>query len=291
MVERSGNQSSFLRNMENHTGAAPAQTRGNWECGRAMWVVMTTIGLVMLIACMNVVNLLMVRAEARQQELSIRVALGAGRGQIARVLLLESAVLGRLGGVVGVGIAYAALRLLLAIGPPNLPGLNEIALDARSLGFALILSMLSGLVLGLIPAFKYTGLRARSALAGASRTVSASRERQRSRNVRVVGQVAMALVLLVSAMLMIRTFESLRHIDPGFTDAEHLQTIRISIPPSLISDPQMILRIQSDILDKLQSVSLVTSVGFASARPWKESTPIGTKSGSRGRTTRTSPRL
>jgi predicted permease len=232
-----------------------------------LWVVMATIGLVMLIAGMNVVSLLLVRAEARQQELSIRSALGAGRGQIARGLLLESAVLGLLGGVAGIGFAYAGLRLLLAIGPANLPRLNEIALDARSLAFALTLSVLSGLVFGLIPALKYTGARTRSALAGAGRTMSVSRERQNSRNLLVVGQVAMALVLLVSAMLMIRTFESLRHVDPGFTHAEHLQTIRISIPTSLISDPQMVMRTQNDIADKLQAISGVTSVGFASAMP------------------------
>ena len=153
----------------------------------ALWVVMATIGLVMLIAGMNVVNLLMVRAEARQRELSIRSALGAGRGQIARVLLLESAALGLLGGVVGIGFAYAGLRLLLAIGPANLPRLNEIVLDARSLAFALLLSLLSGLVFGLIPALKYTGVRTRSTLAGAGRTMSVSRERQHSRNVLVVG--------------------------------------------------------------------------------------------------------
>ena len=233
----------------------------------ALWVVMATIGLVMLIAGMNVVNLLLVRAEARQQELSIRSALGAGRRQIAWALLLESTVLGLLGGLAGIGFASAGLRLLLAIGPANLPRLSEVSLDARSLAFAMSLSVLSGIVLGLLPALKYTGVRVRLMLVGGSRTASASRDRQRSRNALVVGQVAMALVLLVSAMLMIRTFESLRHVDPGFTDAEHLQTIRISIPPSLIQDPQMVMHIQNDIIDKLQSISGVASVGFAAAMP------------------------
>jgi predicted permease len=248
-----------------------------------LWVVMGTIGLVMLIAGMNVVNLLMVRAEARQQELSIRSALGAGRGQIARVLLLESVSLGLMGGVAGITIAYAGLRLLLSTGPANLPRLNEISLGARSLGFAFVLSVVSGFVFGLIPALKYTGGRVRSTLAGAGRAVSASRERQRSRNVLVVGQVAMALVLLVSAMLMIRTFESLRHVDPGFTDAGHLQTIRISIPPTLIQDPQMVTRVQNDIADKLQSISGVTSVGFASAVPMEGIEPMWDQMGIEGK--------
>jgi predicted permease len=262
-----GSNSHFYETWRISPALRPLKQEVIGNVAGALWVVMATIGLVMLIAGMNVVNLLMVRAEARQQELSIRSALGAGRGQIARVLLLESGALGLLGGVAGIGLAYAGLRLLLAIGPANLPRLNEVALDARSLVFALFLSVLSGLVFGVIPALKYTGKRARSTLLGASRTVSSSRDRQRSRNLLVVGQVAMALVLLVSAMLMIRTFESLRHVDPGFTDAAHLQTIRISIPPSLIQDPQMVTRTQNDILDKLQSIAGVTSVGFASAMP------------------------
>lgn len=232
-----------------------------------LWVVMATIGLVMLIACTNVANLLLVRADARQQELAIRAALGAGRSRIARELLLESVLLGLLGGVVGVGVAYAGLQLLAAIGPANLPRLNEIALDARSLGFTLLLSLLSGLLFGAIPALKYSGVRAGAALSGASRTASTGRERQHSRNLMVVAQVAMALVLLVSALLMIRTFQALRNVEPGFTDARHLQTVRISIPESLVPDPQMVTHIENNIADKLSAIAGVTSVGFAAAMP------------------------
>jgi predicted permease len=278
-----GSNSHWYENWRIAPALRPLKQEVIGNVAGVLWVVMGTIGLVMLIAGMNVVNLLLVRAEARQQELSIRSVLGAGRGQIARALLLESVSLGLMGGVAGIAIAYAGLRLLLSIGPANLPRLNEISLGARSLGFALVLSILSGFVFGLIPALKYTGARVRSTHAGAGRTVSASRERQRSRNVLVVGQVAMALVLLVSAMLMIRTFESLRHVDPGFTDAERLQTIRISIPPSLIQDPQMVTRIQNDIADKLQSISGVTSVGFASAVPMEGIEPMWDQMGVEGK--------
>ena len=194
------------------------------------WVVMATVGLVMLIACTNVANLLLVRAEARQQELSIRAALGAGRARIARELLVESTALGLMGGVLAVGVAYAGLRLLVATGPADLPRLSEISLDASSLAFTLALSVLSGLLFGSIPALKYVRMRAAALIPGAARTASAGRDRQRSRNVLVIAQVAMALVLLVSAVLMIRTFAALRNVEPGFTDAEHLQTMRISIP-------------------------------------------------------------
>jgi predicted permease len=235
--------------------------------GNVLWLVMGTIGVVMLIACTNVANLLLVRADARQQELAVRAALGAGRGRIAWELLLESLCLGLLGGVLGVGIAYEGLRILAAIGPANLPRLGEICMDVRSLGFTLGLSVLSGLLFGSIPALRYARARTSAALRGASRTASLSRERKHSRDLLVVAQVAMALVLLVSAMLMIRTFEALRHIEPGFSQPEHLQTMRTSIPASLVADPQQVVRIQNGIADKLAAIPGVRSVGFASAAP------------------------
>ena len=235
--------------------------------GNVLWLVMGTIGVVMLIACTNVANLLLVRADARQQELAVRAALGAGRGRIAWELLLESLCLGLLGGVLGVGIAYEGLRLLAAIGPANLPRLGEISLDVRSLGFTLGLSVLSGLLFGSIPALRHARARTSAALRGGGRTGSLSRERQHSRDLLVVAQVAMALILLVSALLMIRTFEALRHVEPGFTHPEHLQTMRISIPASVIAEPQQVIRIQNSVADKLAAIPGVTSVGFASAAP------------------------
>ena len=205
------------------------------KVGSVLWVVMGTIGLVLLIACVNVANLLLVRAEARQLELSIRAALGAGRGRIARELLFESVLLGLIGGMIGIGVAAAGLRLLVSIGPANLPRLNEISLDGRSLFFTLLVSLVAGLLFGSIPAWKYSRSRSTVSL-GATRTVSASRERHRSRNILVVAQVAMALVLLVCAVLMIRTFQQLRMVDPGFKDPPSLQTLHIAIPDSSIAN-------------------------------------------------------
>ena len=235
--------------------------------GELLWVVMGTIGLVMLIACANVANLMLVRVEARQQELAVRAALGAGWARIVRGLLVESVMLGLLGGVLGVGLACAGVRFLVAMGPANLPRLNEISIDARTLGFTLVLSVLSGLLFGLIPALKYAGPRTSLALRSAGRTISASRERHRARNLLVVGQVAMALVLLVSAGLMIRTFEALRTVAPGFTDAQHLQLMRISIPDSLVREPERVTRMQNAMIDKLSAIPGVKSAAFGSAMP------------------------
>ncbi|HXC96806.1 MAG TPA: ABC transporter permease [Edaphobacter sp.] len=241
--------------------------------GSVLWVVMATIGLVMLIACTNVANLLLVRAESRHQELSIRAALGAGRMRIARELLIESVLLGLLGGVLGVGIADAGLRLLVAVGPSDLPRLSEISLGASSLGFTLALSVLSGLFFGAIPALRYARSQASAMMGSTNRTTSAGRTRLRSRNVLVVAQVAMALVLLLSAVLMIRTFATLRNVEPGFADAQHVQTMRIWIPDLLVSDPQTVTRVQNNIVDKLAAIPGVTSVGFAGAVPMEEIDP------------------
>ena len=184
-----------------------------------------------------------------------------------RGLLVESVLLGLMGGALGVGLAYAGVRFLMAWGPANLPRLSEISIDERTLGFALFLSVLSGLLFGLIPALKYAGKRTMSALQSAGRTISVSRERHRARNLLVIGQVAMAVVLLVSAGLMIRTFQALRTVDPGFTGAQHLQLMRISIPDSLVAEPERVARIQNEIVDKLKAIPGAKSAGFVSEMP------------------------
>ena len=248
-----------------------AQVVGN--VGDVLWVVMATIGVVMLIACTNVANLLLVRADGRQQELAVRSALGAGRWRIARELLLESVTLGLLGGAVGVGVAYAGLRLLTAIGPENLPRLSEIRLDGLSLAFTLGLSVFCGLLFGSVAVLRYAPSRRALPLLGAMRTASVSRERQRGRNLLVVAQVAMAMVLLISAVLMIRTFRAMHNVDPGFSDPASLQVIRISIPETLVRDPQTVTRIQGSIQDKLAAIPGVSSAGFAVSVPMSGAEP------------------
>lgn len=232
-----------------------------------LWVVMATVGLVMLIACANIANLLLVRAESRQHELSVRAALGAGRLRIARELLLESVALSLTGGVISIGVAWAGLSLLVAIGPANLPRLAEITFDARSLTFTFMLALFSGLLFGAIPAWRYARARLSLTMDSSSRTASASRARHRSRSLLVIAQTAMALVLLISALLMIRTFAALRNVDPGFSDPAQIQTLSISIPDSLISDPLLVTRTQNSIVDQIAGVGGVTSVGFASGLP------------------------
>ena len=239
----------------------------------ALWVVMGTIGVVMLITCTNVANLLLVRANARQQELAVRSALGAGRWRIARELLLESMALGLLGGAMGVAVAYAGLHLLTAIGPVDLPRLSEISLDGRSIAFTLTLSVLSSLFFGSIPVLRYVPSRQRLTSLGTMRTASASGERQRGSNLLVATQVAMALVLLICAVLMIRTFLAMRNVDPGFSDPASVQVMRISIPETLVQDSTTTVRVQNSIVDKLAAMPGVSSSGFAASVPMSGAEP------------------
>ena len=235
--------------------------------GNVLWLVMGTIGMVLLIVCTNVANLLLVRADSRQQELAVRAAMGAGRGRIARELIFESLVLGAVGGAAGIAVAYAALRLFSAIGPANLPRLSEISLSLESLCFTAGLSILSGLFFGSIVSLKYSRVGPGAALRGSSRTASAGRDRHRSQNVLVVAQVAMALVLLVCAGLMMRSFAVLLNTQPGFSTPEHLQTMRVAILQSIASDPVAVTRTQNEIADKLAQLPGVSSVGYAADVP------------------------
>ncbi len=237
------------------------------DIGTVLWVLMGTIGLVLLIACANVASLLLVRAESLQQELAIRAALGAGWGRIAREMLLESVTLGILGGALGLGLAYMALRILAAKGPETLPRLAEIGIDPVVLAFTLAVSLLAGLLFGLIPVLKYAGPNLTSALRGGGRTLSQSRERHRARNTLVVVQVALALVLLVGSGLMIRTFQALRNVKPGFAWPEEVQLLRVSIPEAEVKQPERVMRMEQQMLDKLAAIPGVTSVAFSSSAP------------------------
>jgi putative ABC transport system permease protein len=241
------------------------------DVGRVLWVLLGSISILLVIACANVANLLLVRAEGRGQELSVRTALGAGWGRIARALLVESLALSLLGGLMGLGLAYGGLRVLLALAPANLPRLNEITIDAAALGFAVATSIASGLIFGLIPIARIVRSKSPLSLAesfrGGGRSASAGRSQHRSQNALVVVQVALALVLLISSGLMIRTFQNLRNVQPGFTDPATIQSVRISLSAVDVPEPERVTRVQRDILDRLAAIPGVTSAAFVDALP------------------------
>ncbi|MFZ0314631.1 MAG: ABC transporter permease [Candidatus Korobacteraceae bacterium] len=239
------------------------------DVGNVLWVLMGSIVLVLLVACANVANLLLVRVEGRRQELAIRSALGAGWRRIAKELLFESLVLGVAGSLIGLAFAYGALRILVAIAPTGLPRLHEIGIDFPVLLFTLFLALFTSLLIGALPVIKYAGASLNSALREGGRALSQSRERHRARKALVVVQVALALVLLICSGLMIRTFRALLHVSPGFDAPDEVQTFRFYIPETQIPDSQAerVVRMQEDILDKLKAIPGVSSVSFSSAVP------------------------
>jgi predicted permease len=242
------------------------------DVGSVLWVLMGTIGMVLLIACANVANLLLVRADGRRQELAIRSALGAGWGQIAGELLMESVALGLFGGVAGLWLASGGLQFLVAMAPANLPRVENISIDETVLLFTLGVSLFSGLLFGLIPVLKYGRLQLAPALRAGGRTLSQTKERHQARNILVVVQVALALVLLIGSGLMIRTFQTLKHVRPGFQNPQQVQTLRISIPKSLVDDETQAVRTEQAIADKIGEIPGVTAVALTTIIPMTNDT-------------------
>ncbi|MBY0496281.1 MAG: ABC transporter permease [Cyanobacteria bacterium] len=234
------------------------------DIGNMLWILLGTVGLVLLVACANVANLFLVRAEARQQELAIRMALGAEARRVAWQLMSESLLVALMGGVLGVALAYGGIQLLLYLQPAQLPRLSEITLDPLVLLFTLAISLVAGLMFGAIPILKYARPHMAAALKDASRGSSEGRERHRARNTLVVAQVALAAVLLVASGLMVRTFVAIRDVPPGFRNPESILTLRISIPSAVVNDPAQAARTHEQIVRKLEAIGGVESVGVTS---------------------------
>jgi predicted permease len=234
------------------------------DVGRLLWVLFGTVGLVLLIACANVANLFLVRAEGRQQELAIHAALGAGRGRLAWELLSESLVLGFIGGMLGLGLASIGVRALVAAAPRGLPRVSDIGIDPAVILFTAVVSLLAGVLFGLLPMIRFARPQLTSALKEGGRLSSAGRGRHRVRNALVVVEIAMAVVLLVGSGLMIRTFQALRRVDPGFTQPEEVLTLRVAIPETVVPQDERMVRMYEAILRNIERIPGVTSVGMAS---------------------------
>jgi putative ABC transport system permease protein len=232
--------------------------------GQILWILLAAVGVVLLIACGNVANLFLVRAEGRHQELAVRAALGASRGRIARALLSESVVLAIAGGLLGVLLAQAAIGLLRAIAPAELPRVDDIGIDWTVLLFTTFVSVLSGALCSALAVIRF-GNPSIAALKEGGRSASDAPGRQRMRDALVAGQIALALTLLIVAGLMIRTSIAMRQVEPGFTRPEEVQTFVLEIPESLINDPQQTVRTFASVAERLAHVAGVTAVGLSSS--------------------------
>jgi putative ABC transport system permease protein len=230
-----------------------------------LWVVMSGVGIVLLIACANIANLLLVRTEGRQHELAVRAALGATRRRIGVQLLQESLTIGVLGSIVGLALAYAGLHFLVAFAPAGLPRISDINISARVLCFTVGLTLFTSFLFGVTPAFKYSAVRA--GILETGRILGSNPEQHRARNFLVTTQIALATVLLICAGLMIRTFVGLTHVSPGFVRPGELQVFRIAIPDSDVPDETRVARVEQQIQEKLAAIPGVSSVAFASCVP------------------------
>jgi putative ABC transport system permease protein len=234
--------------------------------GRALLIVLGTVGLVLLIACSNVANLLLVRAERRRQENAVRMALGSSRARLARHMLIESVMLALAGGAAGVLLAYAGTRALVSIGPAGIPRLDEIGIDGSALALTALVSVSAGLLFGVLPAIRSSASRTMVALRDGSRSGTSGRGRHRVRNALVTTQIALAFVVVIGAGLMIRSFEALRSVDPGFS-ADRVLTFQVSPLPTKYANPEAVGQFYDRLTERLEAVPGVVRAGAIDALP------------------------
>ncbi len=235
------------------------------ELAAALWMLFGGVGFVLLIAGANVANLFMVRAEHRRLEVAIRVALGADGRAVARYFLTESALLCALGAAIGLGLAWAGVRLLVAFGPTNIPRLHEVGVDGRTVAFAAALALAAALLFAVLPFLR--GARAElPATLGTSGRNTASRESQRAQRLLVASQVALALTLLVGSALLVQSLWKLRHVDPGF-DPEHVLTVEIALPFTGYETFDAAAGFWDRLLERVRALPGVEAAGAASAVP------------------------
>jgi putative ABC transport system permease protein len=231
----------------------PLQERIVGETRWSLYILFAAVSFVLLIACANFANLLLARAAERQREFVIRGALGAGRWRLMRQLLIESLLLSLAGGAVAVLLAYWGTSLLVSFKPENLPRLTEIGVDARVLAFTLGISVLTGVIFGLVPAWTASRDRVGDALKEGARSVTAGGARQRLRSTFVVVELAVALVLLVGAGLLIKTFWKLRSVEPGF-NPDHVVTMRVELPETRYKEIPPQTRFRKQVLAGMNSL-------------------------------------
>ena len=256
------------RRVPNQSGmvsaAVPLQEAIVGRIASTLWILLASAGLVLLVACANVANLFLVRSEARQREVAVRRALGAGRRNIARYFFSESVLLAAVGGALGVALAWGGVQLLVAFGPATLPRLDEVRIDGVVLVFSFVLSLISAAAFGLIPLMRLAPVS--TTLQEHGRGQTATRGSHRARQLLMGAQVAVALILLIASGLMVRSFQQLRAIDPGFDPSSTL-TFAIVLPPIKYPSRQAATDLHLRILDRLSAIPGVTGASTTTCPP------------------------
>ena len=246
------------------SAAIPLQESLVGRIARALWTLMAAVALVLLVACANVANLFLVRSETRQREVAIRRALGAGRRSVARYFFAESALLSLFGGALGFVLTWAGIQLLVAYGPASLPRLDEVRLDIVTASFTIGLTIVATAVFGLIPVLRLAPVA--PALHENGRGQSPTRGSHRARQFLMGAQVALALVLLVASGLMVRSFQKLRAVDPGFNPASTL-TFSIGLPQTKYQTRQAAADVHTNILERLSALPGVSNASATTCPP------------------------
>jgi putative ABC transport system permease protein len=236
------------------------------EVRQPLLIMLATVGFVLLIACSNVANLMLVRAEGRRQEHAVRMALGSGRARLARQTLVESTLLALAGGAAGVLVAHLGVRTLVAIAPPSIPRLHEIGIDGAVLAATSVVSMLAGVLFGLLPAVRASSVRPMAVLRDGGRTATGGRARHRVRNTLVTTQVALAFVLVVGAGLMLRSFEALRSVDPGFS-ADGVLTFELQPLGTKYRDDRAAAQLYDRLVERFEALPGVGRAGAINSLP------------------------
>jgi putative ABC transport system permease protein len=263
------------RNVRTVPRAASLQQYGTESVRTLLLILLGAVSFVLLIACVNVANLQMARLTARRGELSVRMALGAGRRRIVGQLLTEAVVLSLLGALLGVVLAWFAIRAALPLVPQGvLPRTGGVVIDARVVAFCLGLSLLASVLVGLVPALRIIGSafgEGHALHAGETRT-TADRQGERARTLLVAAQIAMTLVLLIGAGLLIHSFVRLTSVSTGFEPTGRdgvLQIVRVTLPPRLYDGPERIHAFARGVLDRIQSLPGVTSASLINSVPFQ----------------------
>ena len=231
----------------------------------AMWLLMGAVGFLLLIACANVANLLLVRGDARLREMAVRTAIGAAPDRLVRQLLTESVVLALMGALLGLGLAAIGLRVLMTVDPTSLPPLAPVRLDWPVVAFTLVLGVITTIVFGLVPALRTLRVNLVDSLReGGQSTVGG--HRQRLRNTLVIAEVSLAVVLVIGAGLMVRSLGALARIDLGFK-ADHVLTMRVSVPAARYDTPEKVVDFYRRLNDKVRGLPGVQSAGFVRVLP------------------------
>jgi len=241
----------------------------------ALFMLLAAVGLVLLIACANVASLLLARASGRQREIAIRAALGAGRGRLIRQLITESLVLGVAGGAAGLLAGGWAIALLLAVVPDGIPRVEQIGLDVRLAALAILVSFVSALIFGLVPALQASRTDASLVLRESDRAATGGRQRARTRAVLVVAEIALTVVLLVSAGLLASSFVRLQRVDPGFR-VEEVTLVTLPLPQSKYEDGKRQAAFYQRVLEGIQQRGEIQSAAILFPNPISGGNASGT---------------